>query len=600
MALAERAVMVAELRLDDKMSAGLSKASRKLDGLGTTAKRAGKAIGVGLAAVGTAAAAGIAVAVRSGIQSLQELEDANTATTSALEASGLAAKITAGQIRDLSNELEDASDAFFDDKDIQRGANALIRFGNLTEENFTRALTVSTDLGVRFGTVESAATNLARAMADPARATRVLRTAGVALTKAEEKKIKTLVESGKLAEAQAIILTKLEAKTKGLAKAAGGPYTDAMKKLNDAQEEATQALARGLLPVITEVADVITEELSKPGTMAAIEDFGKGLAGALREGVKWARQLPWDSIVGGLKAAAGFAKGLIDAFTSMPPQVQAAIIALAGLNKLSGGAITGIVGELGKGLIKGVLGMTAGIVNINAATVRGPGMGGGGNVIPKAAGATAAGLSSAAIASAAALGAGIALPFVMFNVIPELTKGKPGSSGPTLETNTNPAFATTAVLNSLAQSMTATQRATIGVQQRVSDVSADIRNGFTVQESAIKNGFTTLATGATATKEAIRNGFNVAATKTATLASTTRAGDERTVSRLASMDSATRSGLAGVKTAANSTASAIRGKRWQITVPVTVNNAVSVRAVTNGQTTVARYTGGTQTSRTIL
>jgi hypothetical protein len=62
----------------------------------------------------------------------------------------------------------------------------------------------------------------------------------------------------------------------------------------------------------------------------------------------------------------------------MPAEVQATIIALAGLNKLSGGAVSGIVGELSKGLVKGVLGMTAGVVNLKAGTV----IGGGGGVIP--------------------------------------------------------------------------------------------------------------------------------------------------------------------------------------------------------------------------
>jgi hypothetical protein len=40
--------------------------------------------------------------------------------------------------------------------------------------------------------------------------------------------------------------------------------------------------------------------------------------------------------------------------------------------------VSGIVGELGKGLIKGVLGMTAGVVNLKAGVVNGGGLGGGG------------------------------------------------------------------------------------------------------------------------------------------------------------------------------------------------------------------------------
>ena len=57
----------------------------------------------------------------------------------------------------------------------------------------------------------------------------------------------------------------------------------------------------------------------------------------------------------GLEKAAGFAKTLIGIFTSLPPEAQATIIALAGLNKLSGGAVTSVIGSIGKG-IAGALG----------------------------------------------------------------------------------------------------------------------------------------------------------------------------------------------------------------------------------------------------
>ena len=48
------------------------------------------------------------------------------------------------------------------------------------------------------------------------------------------------------------------------------------------------------------------------------------------------------------------------------------------MNKLTGGALSGIVGSLASGLIKGVLGINAGVVNLKAATVVGGGMGGAG------------------------------------------------------------------------------------------------------------------------------------------------------------------------------------------------------------------------------
>jgi hypothetical protein len=86
---------------------------------------------------------------------------------------------------------------------------------------------------------------------------------------------------------------------------------------------------------------------------------------------------------------------LLQAFTSLPPWVQTAVITGWGLNKLTGGALGSIVGELGKGLIKGVLGMNAGVVNINAAAVRGPGLIG--DVAPAAGAGRLAGILKATI-----------------------------------------------------------------------------------------------------------------------------------------------------------------------------------------------------------
>jgi len=167
-ALAERATLIAELRLDDKMSRGLKSAGKGLDGF---AKRAGlssknlQTLGTNLARIGAIAAAGIGAAVASGISTLADLEDANTATAGALKTSGLAAKVSAAQIRAWSEELETASDALVDDKAIQRAANTLIRFGGISADSLRQAMEVATDLAPQFGTVEAAAEAMAKALA---------------------------------------------------------------------------------------------------------------------------------------------------------------------------------------------------------------------------------------------------------------------------------------------------------------------------------------------------------------------------------------------------------------------------------------------------
>ncbi|HEY6012779.1 MAG TPA: phage tail tape measure protein, partial [Candidatus Limnocylindrales bacterium] len=131
--------------------------------------------------------------------------------------------------------------------------------------------------------------------------------------------------------------------------------------------DAAITIGSTLLPKITPLVEKLNALIS--GHQGDIAKFGDEIASAFDKIAAYADRIPWGAIGDGLKTAGFWAGKLFDVFTSLPPQAQATLVALAGLNKLSGGAISGIVGELGKGLIKGVLGMNAGVVNIKAAVV---------------------------------------------------------------------------------------------------------------------------------------------------------------------------------------------------------------------------------------
>src|SRR5574343_1862845 len=376
--MAETAELAVKLSLIDKMSPAIKRVQGNLTRFGSSVKRAAVNAGKVMAGLGTVAAVGIGAAVRSGIQSLATLESAVMSADGAIKQMGLTGKVTGAQVAGWANEIETAIGAAFDDKDITQATTTLIRFGKVTPSNLRRAMEVMTDLATKTGDVASAGTLLARALADPTKAAGKLARAGIVLTKAEQKKIAALVKAGKAAEAQAIILKALEKTTKGAAAASQGPYQRAMSVLADVTEDAQRALAEGFLPVLERVADWLSKTLADPANVQRIRDFGKALAGAVDKARTFVQGIDWKSVGDGLKVAADWAKRLFDAFMSLPPEVKGTIIALAGLNKLSGGAVGDLVSELGKGLIKGVLGITAGVVNLKAASV----IGGGGPGLP--------------------------------------------------------------------------------------------------------------------------------------------------------------------------------------------------------------------------
>lgn len=407
MAAADTARLIAQLTLDDKnFTANVNKAMGSLGKLGVKTTAVGTALGVGFERLAEKGAGLLVDAVKGGIDSLEQLESATTSADAAISQMGLSGQITAKQIADWSQQIEDSVGAAFDDKAILAASTTLLRFGKVTPANLKQALVVMTDLATKTGDIDSAASLLAKALADPTKAAGKLARSGVVLTKAEQDQIKAMVKAGDTAKAQAFLLDKLEASTKGAAAASQGPAARAAATLRDAFEDAQRALAEGLLPVIDDARGKLTTFLKDPQTITRIRDFGKAIAGGFEKLIELGSKIPWGTIGQGLKTAADWAGKLIDVFANLPPEVQTTIVALAGLNKLSGGAVGSIVGELGKGLIKGVLGMTAGVVNINAATVNGVG-GGAGALGEVAGGAGVAAFATVALTAGtiAALGA---------------------------------------------------------------------------------------------------------------------------------------------------------------------------------------------------
>ena len=589
MALGERATLVTELRLDDKMTAGLAKAGRGLSKFDSVAGKAGKGLktlGANLAKIGVAAgvagAALAGVAIKSGISSLAELEDATTAVDGALRAVGKTGKLTSVQIATWANEIEASVQAAFDDKAITAGAASLLRYGKVAAKDLRPAMVIMTDLAAKTGDVGGAADLLAKALAAPTKATRLLRQVGVTLTKAEEDQVKAFEEAGKLGKAQEIILRKVATATKGAAAAAKGPYNDALNELGDITEDTQRALGEGFLPVIKEVAGFLRTQLAKPEVMQGIRDVGKGLASGFQAAVNFAKQIPWEAVVGAARGIAGFAKQALDLFNMMPDWAKQLLIGGFVANKLTGGAIGSIVKELGSGLIKGVLGIQAGVVNVTGGVVNGPGGG------PSSGGkGLLGGLSLGAILPAAAL-AGFGAAMVGASVWLQeegrkrAARGDPGETFATMSRNAATAGPTAAWALVAEGARTgwglkpAIDALTVATSAHDSARIINPATGFTTEADPDRAGIiqrVMAKTGKAPTTE------RVSAILAKNLA-TTKANDAREATRIARLTDATRSGLSNVANAANSTTAAVN--RWAgFTIPApVVNTTVTVTGFT--------------------
>jgi hypothetical protein len=415
-ALADTARLVSEMVLLDKFSGtarkygqSVSTMERQTSTLGRVGQTAAGGIGTAvgnLAKMGVIGVGILGTQVAAGIRSLERLEEVVVATNTVIASTGGVAGQTADDIRNLAEKYEGLN-ATIDDKVIQSAENLLLTFTNIRGEAFEPTLEAALNMNQALGGgeegLQGTLIKVARALNDPVAGLSALSRVGVQFSDEQKDRIKQAVEENRLYDAQTIILDALAVKFGGQFAAAGDTAAAKFAKFRDTIEDAQMSLATAFLPVLVKVADKLGEFLAKPETQAMIAELGEGLADAFDQVVELAGRVPWTSVIDAFKIMGTGSKALLDAFVALPPWVQTAVITGWGLNKLTGGALSTIFSTLASGVIRGVLGINAGVVNLKAATV----VGGAGAGAPVAAGGGAGGVITKilGVVSAVALGA---------------------------------------------------------------------------------------------------------------------------------------------------------------------------------------------------
>jgi len=128
---------------------------------------------------------------------------------------------------------------------------------------------------------------LAKALQDPERNLAALNRSGIAFTKTETELIKTLMQSGKTAEAHAEILRIVEDSYKDLAVAAGEGFKGKIDKLGEAWNDFAQVLGEAVIPILVPLLESITHLLELATRLPApVYTAAGALAGA--RGLAWA------------------------------------------------------------------------------------------------------------------------------------------------------------------------------------------------------------------------------------------------------------------------------------------------------------------------
>lgn len=192
-----------------------------------------------------------------------------------LESTGRAAEFTAEELQDMASELQALSN--YGDEDILQGATLqLLRFDAIGRDIFPRAQKLVIDLAESMGGVENAARTLGISLADPTLGLTRLRRIGVAFNSTQEEQIKNFVETGKTAEAQAVLMSALEERFSGLALASVSATTQMKNAWGDYLEGVGSSLSffdgvkRGITAMLVSVAGA-HDVTSKSAQLAALE-----------------------------------------------------------------------------------------------------------------------------------------------------------------------------------------------------------------------------------------------------------------------------------------------------------------------------------------
>lgn len=260
---------------DDK---GLKKADSALGKSESGFSKFGKVAGAAFLAAGAAAAA---FAVKFGKDALVAGEAASTSNArinqiaESMGVFGEQAGVTSDRLIKLAEAT--ALNTGVDQNAIKATQAKLLTFKELAETAdtvggaFDRATMAAVDLAAAgFGSAESNAVALGKALNDPIKGITALTRNGITFTEAEKEKIKVLVESGKTLEAQEMILGAIETQVGGTAEATA----NATDKMAVAWSQVEEGVGQMLLPVLEKFTSFMIDSVF-PAVKSFAEDVVK-------------------------------------------------------------------------------------------------------------------------------------------------------------------------------------------------------------------------------------------------------------------------------------------------------------------------------------
>lgn len=267
-----------------------TQAVRGLHGLdAATAKTTAGFTALNIAAAAmTTATIGFAAAV---IRATTEQEAAVAQLQRGLDLSAGKVGRTMDQLVEQANRLQ--STTLFSDDQINEAQSRLLSFQNVSGQVFDRAIEASADLAQRMGTdLNSALLQVGKALQEPVIGITALARSGTTFSAAQKEVTKDLVESGRLMEAQGLILDELERQYKGSAAAARDTFGGALKGLKLQIGELLEAGDGETLNDAKVAVQELTAAISDPAFVDGVAAIANGVVSFTASLVAMVAEIP--------------------------------------------------------------------------------------------------------------------------------------------------------------------------------------------------------------------------------------------------------------------------------------------------------------------
>ena len=281
--------------LKNSMAGMSSGASKGFASMGSAMKSVAKGTAVVAAAVAAAGAA-IGALTYKLILSGEAANSADARVRNIAKSMGLfgdQSDAVAERLNNLADKIELQTGV--DGNAIQMTQAKLLTFKDLANTadelggNFDRATQAAVDMAAAgFGAAEQNAVQLGKALNDPVNGLAALRRSGITFTEDEKAKIKTLAESNRMHEAQAMVLAAIEKQVGGTAAATADASVQIKAALNQGFEEVGKPLAAALASITPQFLEFV--EMAKP----KLAEAGQFLVAIFRSGE--ALNLVWSSL----------------------------------------------------------------------------------------------------------------------------------------------------------------------------------------------------------------------------------------------------------------------------------------------------------------